>query len=65
MNAAAPDGASPRRSITGSILEYTELPRRDSKNLLVLLAFHPLGIQRPEGAMRRGALISVIFMVRV
>jgi len=65
MNAAAPDGAPRGGSITGSILEYTELPRCDSKNLLALPAFHPSGIQHPGGALKRGALISAIFMVRV
>jgi hypothetical protein len=41
------------------------LPRRDLKNLPVLLAFHPFGIQCPSQAMRRGALIPVILIVRV
>jgi len=39
MNAAAPEGVPRIGSITSSILEIMELPRRDSKNLMVLLLF--------------------------
>jgi len=41
-------------SESAGIFEDPGLPRRDSKNLLVLLAFHPVGIQRLGEAPEAG-----------
>jgi hypothetical protein len=63
MNAAAPDGAPPRRF--RYTLITTALPRRASQNLMVLLASHSCGIRCPGEALRRGTLTTlVVYYIR-